>query len=370
MGRCQGEQLSDQVRGSQTLLDDLEAFRLAKPFVLPFGVYRWLARRKASNVWRDPLAGRAPAMDSYVRGIADGAGARLDELQLINLMEPILSDLRGFAQTGPTGSGCSAVALRHSRTTDRRTILARNFDYLPIVQPFYALRELRPTKGYRALEFTVASLAGAVDGVNEKGLAITNNYAYVTDDGTPAMTLTMAASTALAQCATVAEAETFFSDNAIWGGGVLMLADATGDIASLELSNTRRTIHRPRDGEDILFHTNRFRAGAMREVEVDDDAHYTNRAPVALRGLRIHESGDRRQARLRSLLAERGPMDLDGLHHIMGDHGPDGAPSLDSICMHSDYWFTTACAQLLPAERKIRIAFDSACQAEFVEFGL
>ena len=43
-------------------------------------------------------------------------------------------------------------------------IIARNFDYLPLVQPFYVLRESRPRDGFRSLEFTVAPLGGAVDG--------------------------------------------------------------------------------------------------------------------------------------------------------------------------------------------------------------
>jgi hypothetical protein len=175
---------------------------------------------------------------------------------------------------------------------------------------------------------------------------------------------------ALAECATVTEAEGFLASQKIWGGGILMLADATGDIASLEISNTKRATHRPGDGEDLLLHTNRFREGPMRTVEVAGDAHYNDRAPTALRGLRIHDSGDSREAQLRRLLSGSNALSLDDLHRVMSDHGPDGQPSLDSVCMHSDYWFTTACVHLLPVERKIRVAFNSACEAEFVEFAL
>ncbi len=370
IGRCQGDQLADKVRASQTMLDQLEAFRLAKPFGLPFFLYRWLARRKAGSVWRGPLGARTPAMAARIRGIADGASARHDELQLLNLMEPILSDLRDFLRTGPPGAGCSAVAVRGSRSEGGRSVMVRNFDYLPLVQPFYALRELRPTSGYRALEFTVAPLAGAVDGINEKGLAITNNYAYVTDTGDPSATLTMATSMALAECATVTEAEGFLASQKIWGGGIQMVADATGDIASLEISNTKRATHRPGDGEDLLLHTNRFREGPMRAVEIAGDAHYNDRAPTALRGLRIHDSSDSREAQLRRLLSGSNALSLDDLHRVMSDHGPGGQPSLDSVCMHSDYWSTTACVHLLPVERKVRVAFNSACEAEFVEFAL
>jgi hypothetical protein len=36
--------------------------------------------------------------------------------------------------------------------------------------------------------------------------------------------------------------------------------------------------------------------------------------------------------------------------------------------MHSDYWNTTACVQLSPKDRKMRVAYDSACRARFEEF--
>jgi hypothetical protein len=38
--------------------------------------------------------------------------------------------------------------------------------------------------------------------------------------------------------------------------------------------------------------------------------------------------------------------------------------------MHSDYWNTTACVQLYPRERRIRVAYDAACRAEFVDFAI
>ena len=54
--------------------------------------------------------------------------------------------------------------MRGSRTADGAPVIARNFDYLPLVQPYYVTRESAPRDGFRSLEFTMASLAGAVDG--------------------------------------------------------------------------------------------------------------------------------------------------------------------------------------------------------------
>ena len=74
-------------------------------------------------------------------------------------------------------------------------MVARNFDYLPLIQPYYLIRESRPQGRLRALEFTTAPLAGAVDGMNEAGLCITYNYGFTTDEPTrPAAPISMAIS--------------------------------------------------------------------------------------------------------------------------------------------------------------------------------
>ena len=139
----------------------------------------------------------------------------------------------------PLPGACSALAVRGKRARDGEPMIAKNFDYLPLVQPFFMLRESCPREGWRSLDFAVAPQAGTVDGMNEKGLAITLNYAFVTDPGRPNPLVTMLIADALASCATVSEAVKRIAARPRWGAGMLMLADASGDIASVELSNTR-----------------------------------------------------------------------------------------------------------------------------------
>ena len=180
----------------------------------------------------------------------------------------------------------------------------------------------------------------------------------------------MAISEALARCLTVTEAVDFISSMPRWGGALLMLGDADGDIASLELSSTRHRLRRPADGEDELYHTNAFSSSHMREVQVPWDAVYTNDAPAPLRGRRLHQSSESRDQRFRQLLAEVDVLDANLLGAIMADHGSDDTPSDDTPCVHGSYWFTTACLQFFPRARRIRVAYNTACQASFedVEF--
>ena len=72
-----------------------------------------------------------------------------------------------------------------------------------LLQPFFMLRESRPRDGFRSLDFALAPQAGTVDGVNEKGLAITLDYAFVVDPVTPNPLVTMLIADALASCTTV-----------------------------------------------------------------------------------------------------------------------------------------------------------------------
>ena len=368
MGLAQGAAARPKIHAARLALAELEAFRIQQPRWLPYGVYRCLAEQKASRFLAAPLARDYPAMNERLAGIAEGAGISLKGILLINGLEPLLASVGGC--TACPGA-CSAVAVRGRRSMTGEPIIARNFDYLPLVQPFYLVRESRPSHGLRAVEFTSAPLAGAVDGMNEAGLCITYNYGFTTDQPkTPAAPISMAITEALERCRTVTEAADFISSMPRWGGALLMLADANGDIASLELSSTRHYLRRPAEGEDVLCHTNAFSSRQMQEVQIARDAVYTTSAPTPLRGRRLHQSSELRDRRFQQLLAETDIFDNDRLSAIMADHGSDGRPGDDTLCVHGSYWFTTACLQFFPRSRRIRVAYSTACQARFEDVQL
>lgn len=368
MGLAQGVGAANKIRGARRVLTKLEAFRLQQPRWLPYRLYRWHAGRRARRLLADPLARDYPAMRQCLEGIAEGARVGLNGIYLLNALEAVLSSLGGC--TACLGA-CSAVAVRGRRTPDGAPMIARNFDYLPLVQPFYLLRESRPHGALRSLEFTAAPLAGAVDGMNERGLCITYNYAYIIDaPATPGAPISMAIAEALERCGTVHEAAAWISSRPRWGGGLLMLADAEGDIASLELSATRSHLRRPAAGEDVLFHTNLFAGADMQDVQVRPDAIYTERAPTPQRGRRVHQSSEVRNRRFEQLLDASPILDADALAGLMADHGSTGAPSYETICVHSDYWHTTACLQFFPKSRRMRVAYDTACRAQYQDVEL
>ena len=148
-----------------------------------------------------------PEMHARLQGIAEGAGISLRSLYLFIGLEAPMAFVDGRITIPALAAACSAVAIRGRRSADGQPIIARNFDYLPIVQPFYSLRESQPVGGMRSLEFITAPMAGTIDGVNEAGLCITYNYAFTLDrPNQPAGMISMVISEALARCRTVAEA--------------------------------------------------------------------------------------------------------------------------------------------------------------------
>lgn len=369
MGLMQGHALAKKIHGVRHCLLEMEALRLEKPWWLPFPLFLRLGETRITRGLAPALRQQNPGMFERLEGMAAGAKITLHSLCLMNALEALLASVAGRT-VAPPMAACSSVAVRGARSISGQPIIARNFDYLPLVQPYQTLRECRPKQGYRSLQFLVAPQAGAVDGVNEKGLAITLDYAFATDAGVPAPLITMAIADALANCASVTEALHFIAGRPRWGAGMLMLADASGDIASLELTNTRAAHRRPATGEDSLVITNVCQCEATRAVQVPPRDVYGQNVPRSLRGQPVLQCHAERACRIQSLLERQDRVGPDELAAIMADHGPDGILSGSSPCVHADYFRTTACLQWFPADRKVRVAFSNPCVADYAEFGL
>jgi hypothetical protein len=369
MGLAQGKVAGEQIGRARKCLARLDAFRLEQPWWLPYRVFRVLAESRSKTALVPTLARSAPEMLQRLQGIADGARLPLRSLCLMNAFEALLSSIRDRTTSAPIG-GCSAVAVRGNSSIDGEPIIARNFDYLPLLEPFYMLRESRPANGFRSLDFFVAPQAGTVDGVNEKGLCITLNYAFLIEESPPGPLITMLIAEALAKCASVPEAVRHISARERWGGGILMLADASGDIASLELSPRRMDIRRPKPQQDRLVHTNVCVGTQTRALQVPDSEVFSDRVPLALRGkpvLQWHADRARRIEQRLGTFQKLGPAELE---QILSDHGPTGVPDGASPCVHTEYWRTTATLQWFPAKRSVRVSYGLACNARFREFRL
>ena len=369
MGEQQGRQLRHEIFEASRLVVQLEAFQLLKPRLLSMALFRKLAEMKTFRMLMEPLRDTLPSMSDRLLGIAAGAGVRPQSLYLLNSLEAVMSSADSCSVVPPL-CGCSAVSITGSRSANGEPMIARNFDYLPLIEPLYVIRDCHPQGGFRSLEFTTAPQCGAVDGVNERGLCITYNYAFVSDEAELGPPISMAVAEALGRCATVEEAADFIAATPRWGGGMLMLADAAGDIAALELSNTQCCLRRPNSGGGILFHTNQFHTETMKQIQVSPRAIFADTAPQVVRGRRVLESSERRDAQFEQAISQTETFDADSIAALMSSHGPDGVGSENTICMHGPYWETNACLQLFPRTCSMRVTFNSACNATYADLQL
>lgn len=370
MGLAQGRVLKSKIQAAvESSLAKVMSV-LGKPWWMPEGLFILLAKLRARRSFGAPLRAMYPEFNERLLGIAEGAELDLKTTYLINALESSLSLTAGRTAIMPAPGACSAIAVRGSRSANGEPIIARNFDYLSFLQPFCSLRESQPRNGYRSVEFIMAPMVGAIDGINEHGLSITYDYAYTLDGHTVAAPLSMLISEALGRCRTVQECADLICSRKRWGGGILMLADATGDIASLEISSTRSFLRRPAAGEDVLFHTNAYSSPLMREVEVSPNAIFGPSAEPALRGVRVLESAERRLASITQALGAGKLLSPEDLSLVLADHGADGTGNDNTVCVHGEARSTVACLQLYPKTKRIRVSYSSACRAQYQEIAL
>ncbi len=149
-----------------------------------------------------------------------------------------------------------------------------------------------------------------------------------------------------------------------------MLADAAGDLASVELSNTRAGVRRPATGTDWLLVTNVCHCPETCAVQVSESAAYSEKAPLPLRGGLVLQPHAARARRIEELVQKQTGMGPDELAAIMADHGPSGVPDGASPCVHTDYFNTTASLQWFPGRRCVRVSYSRTCKAQYVEISL
>lgn len=297
-------------------------------------------------------------------GIAEGASLPVHRLFVGPMVELVLNRA---AYTLPPAA-CTAFAVTRERSATGEPIIAKNFDYPPASNAVHLTRRSRPQGSRRAasLEVTKAPLTGCHDGINEHGLAIAYNYGHFRGRSAARVSISILVQELLETCRTVAEAIEALRDRPRSGGALLMMADASGDLASVELAPDLLVATRG----DVLAHTNHALSEEMAERDVPREALFPRWIwPAELRGRRLQESSERRHARATSLLADLVATD-DDLTAMLRDHGAAPAGDDHTLCRHGPYYSTTCSVVLYPRQRAMRILVGSPCVASFTDHSL
>jgi len=167
----------------------------------------------------------------------------------------------------------------------------------------------------------------------------------------------------LERCATVNEAVSHIRERPRTGGALLMLADAGGNLASLELAPDLVAVRRG----DCLSHTNHALTREMAPRDVPRNAVFPSWwRPRVSRGVRVHESSERRKERAVELLS-RGAVSEHDLVGLAADHGGTQTGDDNTICRHGPYYETTCSLLMLPRRRVMKLRFGAPCEGEYTE---
>ncbi|WP_437224199.1 C45 family autoproteolytic acyltransferase/hydolase [Planctomicrobium sp. SH661] len=368
-GQMIGEAEASRIQAAQRSLMELPFFLVHKPWWMPFRVYLRLAERVAQNHFHNPMVRVFPRIQERLKGMAIGAGVRLETLCLFQMLEAACNqhtDRSGMS--APPAGGCTAIALGPGRVKEKEPVILHNLDQVEQAASCLTIRRSRAEGELSSICLTLSPLCGVVDGINEAGLSISYNYAAAVETAAHGTPLSLAISDALASCRSVPQAIQRIVQHPRNHGAMLMLGDASGCLARLELSGRFYHLEWLADPAGVLFHTNQYRSEKMEERQVRADAVYRDTCPAPLRGVRIRESSEERERALKGQLQEIDRVGIDEALELLHDHGRISCGGANTICMHGDYWSTVASVELLPRSRVFRVGYGPACQAVYRDF--
>lgn len=254
-GRQHGEALRDQIHACFREVWSDGWFRVS-PLFPPSLFRRWAAMqaRFLNPDERDEL-----------RGVADGSGLPLDEVQVMNAAPPF--EVVHNLLSGGSSDACTQIASRRPRGA----LVGRNLDAIDVggVHRFAILAVHHPSRGLAwASPGFVGKVLDAVTGWNEAGLVVAQNVSELAFERFYGLYTGALVRRVVAECATVGEAARLLgAAPRLCGGGRSLLVARGDDAVVLEVAQRvfgpsrvhRRSWGECGDAPDTLALTNHYR---------------------------------------------------------------------------------------------------------------
>ncbi len=294
-----------------------------------------------------------------IRGQAEALELDFDVLLRYDLVsylrDALITRRRCRATYSMSGEGCTTWAVAGSATADGEPLLVKNRDYRPEHLPLQVLVTATPTVGYRYIYGSGAGSPGVFNsGMNEKGLAIADTHVCSKDvgPGLPDYSLMMHI---LEEHDTVRSTLDYLSSVPRMGRNNLVLADAGGDLAVVELGYRNCAVIKAQSG--IVVSTNHFVSPSLKDDFVDC-------TQPSVQG----NSFQRYALVKKELEAARGSIDVAFAQRLMATH----AGPLASICRHLELDGQSATLSTTiyqPARRTLRFCHGYPCQSPYHTVG-
>lgn len=134
--------------------------------------------------WIKPLDGYDPEFMAEVRGVAEGSGAKLNEIAMLNVRYELIIDMfkrAGLGAVASANDGCTSFAILPERSQSGETLIGQNWDWIPGVKTMVARVERDDKTDFVCHGET--GTVGGMQGVNESGIGVVINALMSTEDG-------------------------------------------------------------------------------------------------------------------------------------------------------------------------------------------
>ncbi len=337
IGFQQGQKCCENIQRAIKEIFDLEPVLQSKPKLLPKSLFVTLAIRRADKMLKRDLFSLHQRQAERIKGIAEGAKTDVASLLFIQMLELELA-------------GCTSLGFFSRATSIKETILAKNFDYANFAEPYPLVCETQPNPGYKTLCCRLTPLSGALDGMNEHGLAMTYNLARSVDKPQCYVPTSVILQEMLETCKNAQDGIDFLAKSKTGGhDGIITLADAADNIRVVEFSRQHFKSYEPKTNAAI--NTNHYQTPEMKLIE---------KVPV-------YANSPPRLERANVLLANKRNIDAESIKVVLRDHGKENVPTDSTICMHGKWFSTWRSMVMYPKSRTMQLLFGHPCENEYQE---
>ncbi len=338
-----------------------------KPKIVPLSALLWLFGVISKKKLKPVLTTYSPKLNEYVVGLAKGLEIKPNLSYALNLLE-IITGHPTLTMKWPEGQpACTQIYALSSATTDGLDYLARNYDFPNELEHYQMVRVMKPKNGYKTIGVTQVCLAGAHQGMNEKGLAVAVNYgrSWKKDvNGMPDYRVGGLPSTFLVQetlekCATTAEAIEHITKYPLRGNGAHYgLLDKEGNACVVETTSSRFAIRRPEGG--VLAHTNLYLTSELKDANLPEYVNWKTKHMTRP----YYLSPKARYERAHELITNmKGKLNKDAMYQILSDHN-GREPDDDTICTHGEVGSTLATITCIPKKGEVWVTDTHPCKSK------
>lgn len=300
----------------------------------------------AARTARGVLGECLPDVLEELEGLAEGAGADLDRVILMNQVDTFGPDWQECTPIGLASSDVGPIVAKNNDGADEDRASGKHEGRFR----YYLVRRILPEHGVPQLQVTYAGWLSGLDAINAEGVAATHaSVGSQFDKSGPRVDIRLVAHSLMMRCRTAKDFLAGLANAPLTGKGFnVLVGDKSGDLAVVEAA-VPLVSWRGRGGQ-FLYSTNHYNSPPLREA----DARLPDKKVIS----------QRRFGYLEWVAQTRPPRTLEDMKALFSSHDP-WAP-----CRHGGATksFTEWSMICLPQRGEALVAPGAPCKTEYAGY--